>query len=173
MMKMMKSIKLLLACALLGAGMTGCAGYRVGSTLPHDVRTVYVPTFINRTVEPQIEVAATDATIARIQFDGSMYIVQKDNADATLEVVLTSYRIDPISYDNKDTVKATEYRALLTAAVLLKRNSNNETIVRADNIIGETTFTVTGDMSNSKRNALPALTEDLGRRIVDQIVEVW
>ena len=30
----------------------GCANYRLGSTLPPDVRTVYMPTCLNQTDEP-------------------------------------------------------------------------------------------------------------------------
>ena len=51
--------------------LTGCTGYRLGSMLPPEIKTVYVPTFANQTTEPLLEMEATDAVIVEFQQDGS------------------------------------------------------------------------------------------------------
>ena len=48
----------LLRCVIVTVLLTvlcGCVGYRLGSTLPPGIRTIYVPTFKNESGEPQVE----------------------------------------------------------------------------------------------------------------------
>lgn len=169
-MKCLKHIPLLLSAILF---MSSCAGYRLGNTLPEGVETVTVPTFINQTTEPLIEVAATDATIAQFQFDGSLRISKKENADAILEARLLNYRLVPISFEQDDQKTATQYRAILSAAIVLRRISDNSVIAESPNIEGDYTFDFTGDMTTSKNTALPEASKDLARKIVDACIEVW
>ena len=60
---------------MLAIVLTGCASYQLGSMLPNDIKTVYVPTFINKTGEPMIESEATQAAIRELQKDGSLKVV--------------------------------------------------------------------------------------------------
>ena len=50
---------------LLAAILPACVGYRLGSMLPADIKTVYVDPVINQTDEPLIEVETTRAPSAR------------------------------------------------------------------------------------------------------------
>lgn len=162
-----------LACVTAAVVFTGCAGYQLGSMLPPDIKTVYVPTFVNRTREPLLEVETTQAMITQLQRDGSLRVADEANADSLLEVVLRDYRIDPVSYQGDDRTSAREYRIVLTADITLRRRVDGSVVVNSRGVIGEGVFPFTGDLTSSKRRGLPVAAEDLAYKLVTKIVEVW
>jgi len=151
----------------------GCAGYRLGSMLPPDIKTVYVPTFINNTMEPQLELETTRYAMQEFQKDGSLKIGQKETADAILEVRLTQYRLTPVQYNNTRLTAATQYRITLNASILLTRRSDHKVIVEYPRCLGEAYFPVVGDLSSSKLVGLPIAAQDLAHDIVQKVTEVW
>ncbi|MBU0678268.1 MAG: hypothetical protein KJ626_09115 [Verrucomicrobia bacterium] len=153
--------------------LNGCVGYRLGSMLPADIRTVYVPTFANETDEPLLEVDTTRATISRIQRDGSLKIADAETADAILKVRLIAYDLAPLSYDGDKKTLVNEYRAVLTTSVVLVRRTTNKVLAEDPSVQGETTFEFGGDLTSAKRQALPEASEDLAHDIVERIVEAW
>lgn len=170
-----KAFNVLLATCFLAisAFSAGCIGYKLGSMLPDDIKSVCVPTFINSTTEPLIEVKTTDETIAQFQFDGSLKVKDCSEADAILKVDITSYQTEAISFSKTDRRRAEEYRLTLHAHIVLTRRSNDEVIVENTDVTGESTFVLAGDMTSSKRRALPEASEDLAENIVAQVVEAW
>ena len=159
--------------ALLALWLPGCVGYRVGSMLPPDITTVHVPTFVNRTSEPQIEVEATKATIAEFQKDGSLRVVAMETADAILDVTITDFDASPLSYDQENRTSANEYRLTLTASIVLKRKATDEILTETVGVQGESTFRIAGDFTSSKQTGLPKAAQDLAHDIVEKVVEAW
>jgi hypothetical protein len=163
----------LLAGCLL-TGMTGCVGYRLGSMLPPDIKTVHVPSFVNETSEPLVDVECTRAVIENIQLDGSLKIAGEDFADTVLTVVVYGYDLKPVAFSKqRQRTRAEEYRLILTARVLLKRRMTGEVVVENPAVRGDATFEVLGNLPQSKRNALPRAADDLAHQIVKRVVEVW
>jgi hypothetical protein len=164
------------AIALISASLlaAGCTGYRVGSMLPGDVKTVHVPTFINRTSEPLLEIDTTQAAISALQRDGSLRVVRSINdADAFLEVVLTEYRIEPVSFRKDVRTAAQQYRAFITASMVMRRTSDQSVVVEAARIEGRYVFDVIGDLTSSKLQANPQAAADLANTLVQRMVEYW
>lgn len=157
-------------CLLLSAG---CVGYQLGSMLPSDIRTVAVPPFVNRTAEPNLEDEATRAAIAEIQRDGSLRVIDPALADAILKVTLKEFELVPVAYTEEKSTQVDEYRMRLHASVVLQRLRDNSVVYENPDVVGETEFIVSGDMSSSKRNALPEAARDLAHQIVKKIVEAW
>lgn len=151
----------------------GCVGYRLGSMLPPDIKTVYVPTFVNRSSEPLLEVQTTAATISEIQRDGSLRISDEAHSDATLTVRLISYNLQPIAYNDTRTTSAENYRAVLTASFVLTDNRDGKVLAQSGKVIGESLFALSGDLSSSKRRVLPDVSKDLAETIVARMVEAW
>jgi hypothetical protein len=171
------AILALAAAATAAAAMlSGCAGmgYNLGSMLPPEIRTVYVPTVQNGTDEPQLETETTRAVIDAIQRDGSLHVAGEADADAILHVVLTSYQIVPIAYRRDTRTAAEEYRIYLTAQIGLLQNDGSGAVLAQSPIVrGESTFEMVGDLTSSKRVGLPTAANDLAQKIVEQIVEYW
>jgi len=155
---------------LLGAG---CVGYRLGSMLPPDIRTVHVPPFANHSGEPGLEDELTRATIAEIQKDGSLRVTDAGRADAVLKVTIRRFELVPLAYTKEKTTQVDEYRMRIHARVLLQRTADGSVVYENPDVFGETEFIVSGDMSSSKRNALPDAARDLAHQIVEKIVESW
>jgi len=152
---------------------TGCAGYRLGSTLPPGVVSVFVPVVVNDTGEPGLETAATSAMIEEIQLDGSLKIAAKDKADSILEIRLRRYTLAPLRYRKDQTTTALEYRLTLIATVVLRRTSDNQVIYTSDTVSGFTTFDALTDLPSARRNALPDAAKDLAHRVVRSVTEFW
>ncbi|HRZ11209.1 MAG TPA: LptE family protein [Kiritimatiellia bacterium] len=163
-----------LGLAALALVLPGCVGYKLGSMLPADIKTVYVEPFINQTDEPLIEVEVTRAAVGEIQRDGSLRIVRDPAAaDAVLKVALTSYTLSPIAYQADRATATEEYKLELAASARLTRRASGAVVVDTPRITGETTFILAGDLTTSKEAGLPAAAQDLGRRIVASLVEAW
>ena len=168
-----------LQLALLTTGLTllpGCSlmGYRLGSMLPPDIKSVYVPTFINKTIEPLLEVDTTRAAIEEIQKEGSLQVSRtKADADTILTVTLLDYALVPLDFQKGVVKSATEYRAIVTASLIMTRRATDKVIAQHPAVQGQATFVVAGDLTTSKKTALPALAEDLAHQLIEQVTEAW
>ena len=161
-----------LAAAMLGVLPAGCIGYRVGSTLPSDLRTVHVPPFENQTGEPQLEGVTTRETIRRLQQDGNLRVTAAGNADCVLNVALTRFQLEPARFepDSPRTVK--EYRLRIWAEVELRRRISGE-VIASSRAMGQASFEAVLDLASGKREAMPEAANDLARDIVSAVVESW
>ncbi len=151
---------------------TGCVGYQLGSMLPPDIRSVYIPTFVNDTDEPLLEIGTTRAAIEEFQRDGSLNVLSERNADTILHVNLTHFDLLPLAFDENTRTLADEYRILLTASILLKHRVSDEVIAK-QTVQGDSTFIFSGDLTSAKRRAIPEAAEDLAHNIVERVVEAW
>lgn len=168
-------IRTLALMALVGAllGSIGCAGYRLGSMLPPDIKSVYVPSFANETSEPLIEIECQRAVIEAIQRDGSLKVGDEGTADAIVRVRLREYKIEPVVYDTTRRSDVRQYRIKIAASLLMTRRADDTVIVERPTVRGEGVFNVAGDLSSSKLVGLPVAADDLAQKLVQQIVEAW
>ena len=164
---------LLILLAAVGCFQSGCIGYKLGSMLPDGIRSVYIPTFVNNTDEPLLEVETTQAVIAEIQRDGSLRVAEENAADSILTVSLENFTLNPLRFDDIKATQAREYRLTITASIKLVRVANNQIIVENPRVQGESTFEFIGDLTTSKRRETPAAARDLAHDIVEKLVEVW
>lgn len=151
----------------------GCVGYQLGSMLPADIQSVYVPTAQNQTGEPLLENDVSSSVLSAIQRDGSLKIEVEDQADAILYVVITDFTLEPLAFDRSNRDRPNEYRLQLQARVEMVRRSTGEVLVRRDRLQGRTNFNLAGDLTSGKQQGLPEAADDLARRIVAEITEAW
>lgn len=162
-----------LLIALLCAA-CGCVGYTVGSSLPGSIRSIHVPTFVNRSGEPDIESALTSAAMREFQRDGTLRLSPERDADVELETVIAGFETKPLRYSSEKRTQTTEYRLVITANIVCKeRRGTNSVLVSVDGLRGEATFELVGDLAASKQTALPAAARDLAHKIVESVVEAW
>ena len=162
---------LLCAAAMLCGGIAGCY-YTLGTTLPRDLRTVYVPIFANKSKESRIENEATRAARSEFQRDGTLRLADAEDADLVLTATLVDYSLQAISYQRNRPKVTREYRVVLTADIVLKRtHPQKELFTRR--VTGDTTFEVGADLTVAKTEALPAAAKILARNIVEAVVQMW
>jgi outer membrane lipopolysaccharide assembly protein LptE/RlpB len=116
--------------AFLVVGQLACGYALVGraSSLPADIRAVYVAPLENQTPRAQLEqfltTALTDELVTRRRFT---IVRGTGDADAQLEGKVTQFRVTPVTF-NQDG-RATEYEITIIAAMKFHRTSAGEAVV--------------------------------------------
>lgn len=153
--------------------LAGCANYRLGTTLPPHLKTIFVPTFENRTVEPNIEQKITTAVRRQFQHDGQLKIVSAENeADIVLKGTLTSYDVDSLLRDKNNPNATRRYRATITCKLDARERETGKAIVE-QTVTGNTTFPAAGDTVTARRNALNDVSRSLSLEVVDAVIGAW
>jgi hypothetical protein len=153
----------------------GC-GYRAGNISGREiqgVRSVYVPTVKNETIEPGLQTMTTSAIIRRFDNDGTLETLASAVADSELEVTIKKIRRIPQRQVRENVVLTSQYEVLLEAEMTFVNRRQGRTVYKNIPVTGETTYFVTGDMQENERQALPLAAEDLAKNIVKQITEGW
>ncbi len=150
----------------------GCAGYRLGSTLPPDVRGVYVPTIENHTGEPDLTSTLTRAVQQEFQRDGTLSLRDMDTADAIVRIQLHSFRLDSALYSRDDVRRVAEYRLTLGAEVIFVRRDSGEVLYNGI-VMGDTTFAAPADLTAARNAALVPAARSLAREIVGAVISAW
>lgn len=167
-----RTIRTLISVGLT-AVLSGCAGYQLGSTIPPDIKTVFIRTFVNATGEPQLEVPTTNATIQEFQKDGTLTVTGEGDADLVVEAKLVGYELEPVSYRRDRPAQTQDYRVRIVADATATRASTGKVLAEMKGVEGEATFKISGDLKTDERNALPKAARDLAHRIVKNVVEQW
>jgi hypothetical protein len=150
----------------------GCTSYRLGSSLPEGIESLYVPSLVNETAEPQLDAEVTRAVVREFQRDGTLRLASATEADARLEGTLVSFKLEPLRYERDEGRTAREYRLRIGANIRLIRADTDEVVVKRY-VEGDATFDFFGDLASSKIQALPAASRDLAHDIVEAVVETW
>jgi hypothetical protein len=156
--------------------LSGCAGYRLGNISGRDlqgVHSVYVPTVRNNSLEPDIEMVATNAIIRRFESDGTLSVNQNANSDSELDVVITDVTKSPIRSSTNDVLLTAEYELTIRArATYTSRRLGRKIFDNAD-VSGTTTFFTQADINEGERQALPLACTDLANNTVKLVTEGW
>ena len=125
-----------LAAALIPIilALAGC-GYALvgrGSTVPPDIKSVYLRPLENRTQRSQVEQALT-RTIAEELVTRQRFAVVGSEAEANAEILgaVTGFGVTPVTFDPGG--RATEYEISITAQITFKRvGETGEVIWKSD-----------------------------------------
>ena len=149
----------------------GC-GYRVGAVNPDDpIKKIYIPSVKNYTTEPGIEARATSKIVSAFQIDGTYLIVDENDADAILEIELTSFNRSALRYDKQDVTS--EYRLTIGSELMLRDAKTRRLLWHASRVEGEEAFFVTVNLPSAQRLAIPLALDDLATKIVERVTERW
>lgn len=156
----------ILICVISGSG----CGYRVGSLLPKDIKTIAVPMFTNKTPEPELEVIVTNGVIREFISDGTLRVIkEEENADTLLIGEIIDYSREPLRYTQQEVTR--EYRLLIGVRLIFKDLRRNEVMWEIPRVEGEATFFVGASLPDSERLALPTAIKDLSHDVVEKVVE--
>lgn len=170
MKSMLQGLLLAFTVAVLTGG---CAHYHLGTSVPPDLRTIAVPMFDNASGQPKAEVWATQAVLAEFRREGTMKIV--DREDAALEVVgrVTDCKLDPIRFDHDRPYLGVEYRMILTANVKVVERATGKVMANLGAVEGSVIFRTQGDLPSTKRDALPHAAAMLAKTVVSETIGAW
>ncbi|MEA1927313.1 MAG: LptE family protein [Candidatus Auribacterota bacterium] len=151
----------------------GCGAYHLGTSLPSNLQTVYVPTFENLTYQPGIDIDITNAVITRFRQDGNLRPVSKDEADTILEGEITDWERRVMGYTGEDDNDVEEYRLYVTVVITFKDRSTGKNISPREEIRGYTDFYLEGSLPDAEEAAKPKAYKDLAKNIVDHVISIW
>ena len=169
----MRPLTPLFASILLALG-AGCASdYQLGTTLPPDLRDVYVPSVQNQSLEPTIHQDATRCLLREIRRDGTLNLISDETSAATiLEVTIVKFTMSAMTYQKNDKHAGRDYRGTVTAHVVFRKRATGTVLFEGD-VFGEEEFDATGDLTSAKRRMMPEACKDLAERIVDACISYW
>jgi outer membrane lipopolysaccharide assembly protein LptE/RlpB len=145
----------------------GC-GYRmVGKEthVPSGLNSVAIPTFVNRTFEPGIEVPFTQAFLREFIQDRRVKVLNRSEADSVLEGVIKSFYITSVSYDRSGLVL--EYQTTVVLDLTLRKRTGEVLWVIKD--FSETNwYRASSAVLVSESNRAAAI-QQLGKFVADRL----
>jgi outer membrane lipopolysaccharide assembly protein LptE/RlpB len=169
----MKQFALLLASLALTL-LTSCAGYQLGSGKPQKMSgltKLAVPTFKNDTLEPRLEVLATNALIKKLQMDGSYQIVPVSEADAVVKATITEIQRSQFRSSRNNTLRTSEL--LMGLLVRYTVEDNAGTVLMAGQAQGHSNIVIDPNAQLTERQALADAAERLSITLASSLTEGW
>lgn len=172
----MKRLAPLLLVVLFAAGCGYHADLGKSSNLPANVHTIAIPAFQNRTQMFRVEQVLTAAVVREFTTRTQYRIVNVagDRADATLQGVVTSAELAPVTYDSK-TGRASSALVTITAQVKLV-SRDGKVLFDNPNYTFHEQYQVSREISSFFEEESPAvdrLSREFARTLVSNILEAY
>jgi len=172
---------LLMATSLI----SGC-GYTTGSLLPAHIKNIYIENFPNnipiteessdrriyKTYRPRLELDVTKAIIDKFIFDGNLRVTQRQDADIILEGELADFRREPTKYGEGDD-DVEQYRIVIVVDMRVTDMGEKKLMWDEKGFSGSDYYYTTGSQAKSESVAITDAIDDLARRVVERVIEVW
>ena len=145
----------------------GCGYQMVGKEthIPPGLTSIAIPTFINQTFEPGIEVHFTQGFLREFIQDQRVKVVGRDEADSILEGVIKSFNIYSTSYDRSGITL--EYQTYVVIDLTLKKRTGE--ILWTEKDLSESRWYRTSfNILTSESNKASAI-QNLGRFMAERI----
>ena len=147
-----------LGLVLVALVLAGC-GYSTRGSLPDHIKTMAVPIFKNRTLEPGLDSAITSGVVNAVPID---------QADAILQGEVVSYSLDGLAFDQNANVRAYQLQVVLNVEFRDVRKS--ALLWRQEGLSATSDFQVQGAVSDTiarGRGAVSQAAAEIGRRVVN------
>jgi len=143
------------------------AGYGTRGNLPDHIKTVAVPIFKNRTLEPGVE-----SVVNAFSSGGRVRVVPLAEAAAILEGEVVGYSLEGLAFDRSAIVRA--YRLRLTLNVEFRDVKRSAMLWRQEGLQEASDFQVEGTVSDTVARGQGAVLQaatEIGRKVVNLAVD--
>lgn len=164
-------IAVVVATSLFG----GCAGYQIGPVKPArlaEIKTIAVPIFKNKTLEPRVEALVTNSLIQQIQQDGTYQILSEADADAVLEGTIENITRRRARSIRGNVDATSEFNLNVDLIFTLTNRVTGEELL-VEKVTGTTSFFVGQDLQQQERQAVVLAAQDAAVRLTSKISEGW
>jgi outer membrane lipopolysaccharide assembly protein LptE/RlpB len=169
-------VRRLLAAVAAASLLSGCGYSLVGTGkgwLPDDVRTVWVPAFVNDTPVVGLEQRFTAAVLRELSARGRLKPASGlDQADAVLSGRISGYSLQPVRFDAQG--RALEYQVLITARITLTDRKSGKVLFDEPSFLFRQPYNVpvTGSgYFNPENLAIDQMAQPFARSVVATILE--
>ena len=156
----------------LAAVLVAGYGYGTRGNLPDHIKTVAVPIFKNRTLEPGVESAITSDVVNAFSSGGPVRVVPLAEADAILEGEVVGHSLEGLAFDRSAIVRA--YRLRLTLNVEFRDVKRSAMLWRQEGLQETSDFQVEGTVSDTVARGQGAVLQaatEIGRKAVNLAVD--
>jgi outer membrane lipopolysaccharide assembly protein LptE/RlpB len=145
----------------------GCGYQMVGreTHIPPGLTSIAIPTFVNKTLEPGIEIPFTQAFLREFILDQRVNVVDRSEAESVLEGVIKSFSISSVAYDRSGLVL--EYKATVIMDAKLKKRTG-ETLWIVENLKEIQWYRTSSHILASEANKEKAI-QQIGRFVAGRI----
>lgn len=160
---------------LLGLGVLaviGCTDVTMRPGLPDYMVNLAIPTFQNRTSQPNLATELTQQVVQDFLVDGRMTLVDPDKATAILQGTIVRYSLDPLLLDVHNTPQ--QYKMRIVLRLTLKDTKAGQNVWVEDDFQDSTTYYVANNMGiqpEDEATARKRLIEQISQRILRRVVE--
>jgi hypothetical protein len=140
--------------------------------MPSYMSKLAIPTFQNRTNQPNFENELTQQLNQDFLMDGRLEIVNADKANALLMGTVTQYQLEPLLMDVHNTPQQYKMRVILYLA--LKDTQAGKNLWVEERFEESTTYYVANTMGvapENEQDARKRLIQQLSRRIMARVIE--
>jgi len=153
--------------------LAGCAHYRFGNPVPRESRAVSVAVFENASSQPEAEALLTQAVCREFVREGSMRLTAPERAAIQVSGKVTEYSQKPVRYAPADADTPVEFRIHMSAVVTATEKASGKILFGPATLAADTTCLTRGDLPTAKRDALHRAAHELGRQIVQSVIDIW
>jgi hypothetical protein len=163
------------ALALALVALAGCGYHLTGraTTLPSAIRTIGIPTFVNRTSRPELEQRVTEHVIDEFTTRGRLRILPgEDGAQAVLKGTILGYTANPVVISELG--RATRYEIQITARVVLSEVQTDRVLWEDDHFVFKRQYDLSGSPESFVDQEIVAIDDvatDFARSVVTSILE--
>ncbi len=156
----------LFALAALGAG---CAGYRLGSPVPEELRAIHVPAFENNTEYPMVGAVAAQQFLDALIEEGIFEPTDFEHARLRTQVIVTGIAADAVSYDRNNAILPDEYRVTLRARLYAYDARTGETLINGKPVSATDSALTRNDFQTGVMDAIPRLSRKLAQNLLVEL----
>jgi len=145
----------------------GCGYQLVGKEthVPPGLTSVAIPTFVNQTFEPGIEIQFTQGFLREFIRERRVKVLDRREADSILEGVIKSFQSYSVAYDRSGLV--TEYQTTVVIDLVLKKKNGETLWVEKD--ISETRWYKTSSAILISESSKAAAIQQIGEFIAERV----
>lgn len=156
--------------------LTSCGYALVGTSnfLPASVKTIQVPSFVNRTTRVELEQRVTQEVASELVSRGRLRLVTSaDEADVILRGSIESFGINPLAFNDQG--RATRYQVLVTAKIeLVDHRAEDKVLWRNDQYMFREDYEInieTADAFDQESRAIREIAERFADSLVANLLE--
>ncbi|OQA79774.1 MAG: hypothetical protein BWY31_04160 [Lentisphaerae bacterium ADurb.Bin242] len=154
---------------------TSC-GYRVGSLMHPQIKTVAIADVKNDTTEVLAATVMRKLLAERFQFDNSLKVVSLDKADCIVYcriVGVQNLGVTWESYDNDQTFRPSEFKLTVSVEFSVQIPGQSVPMVPLRPVSGTATYQFTSDPAIGREGGLQQACLKIANSIVSSTTEAW
>ena len=170
--------KLLRLILLFIAVLTAGCGYRVGSIMHPQIKSIAIAPVSNETMLYNVSAQMRGILSEVFQTDGSLKLKSEGRADCILYAKITKAEFSQITWENNtarnsDDFLPDQWRVKITAEIAVMIPGRAEPLIRPTDVSGSTTFVTGADMESSRRYAVRQACFAAAKKAVVLVTESW